>query len=66
MVFLRYPKQSKGYVIYGEYPNGGMGNIYSRNVDFLKDEFLSIGKIKDIKLYNMHQEINSIISRQEE
>ena len=24
MVFIRYPPHSKGYVIYGEYPNGGM------------------------------------------
>jgi len=24
MVFIRYPAQSKGYVMYGEHPNGRM------------------------------------------
>jgi len=54
MVFIRYPKHSKGYVIYGEHPNGGMTKVDSRNVDFLKDEFLSIGEIKtDLALYEL-------------
>ena len=32
--------------MYGEHPNGGMMEAKSRNVDFLKDEFLSISEIK--------------------
>ena len=34
ILFIRYPKHSKGYVIYGEQPNGGMMKIDSRNVNF--------------------------------
>jgi len=33
--------------MYGEHPNGGTMEVNSRNVDFLKDEFLSIGEIKN-------------------
>ena len=37
--------------MYREHPNGGMTEIESRNVDFLEDEFPSIGEIKkDLKL----------------
>ena len=45
MVFIRYPAYSKGYVMYGEHSNGGMTEVDSRNVDFVKDAFLSIGEI---------------------
>jgi len=54
MVFIRYPAHAKGYVMYGEHPNGGMTEIESRNVDFLEDEFPSIGEIKkDLELYEL-------------
>ena len=54
MVFIRYLAHSKGYVMYGERLNGGMIEINSRNVDFLEDEFPSIGEIiKDLKLYDL-------------
>jgi len=54
MVFIRYPEHSKGYVMFGEYPNGGITEIDSRNVDFLKDEFPSIGEIKQVlQLYEL-------------
>ena len=57
MVFIRYPTHSKGYVIYGEDPNGGM-RIESRNVNFLEDEFLSIGEIKkNLELYELQQDL---------
>jgi len=40
--------------MYGEHPNGGMIEIESCNVDFLEDEFPSIGEIKkDFKLYEL-------------
>ena len=37
-VFIRYPKRSKGYVMYGEHPNRGMTEIESRDVEFLNKE----------------------------
>jgi len=52
MIFIRYPAHSKGYVMYGEHPTGRMIEIEFRNIDFLEDEFLSIGEIKkDLELY---------------
>jgi len=58
MVFIRYPAYSKGYMMYREHPNGGMTEIESRNVDFLEDEFPSIGEIKkDLKLYKLQQDL---------
>jgi len=54
MVFVQYPEHSKGYVMYGEHPNGGMTEVDSRNVDFLGDEFPCIGEIKkDLALYEL-------------
>jgi len=54
MVFIRYLAQSKGYVMYGEHPNGGMIDIDSCNVDFLEDEFSTIGEIKkDVELFEL-------------
>jgi len=46
MVLIRYPEHSKGYAMFGEHPNGEMVKIDSRNVDFLEDEFPSIGELK--------------------
>ena len=54
MIFIRYPEHSKGYVMYGEHPSGGMKEIDSRNVDFLEDEFPTIGEVKqDLQLYEL-------------
>jgi len=45
MMFIRYSTHSKGYVIYEE---------HSHNVDFLKNELLTIDEIKkDVKLYDL-------------
>jgi len=54
MVFIRYPAHSKGYMMYGEHPNGGMTKIESRNVEFLEDELPSIGekRISSCMSYN--------------
>jgi len=58
MVFIRYLAHSKEYVMYGQHSNGGMIEIESRNVDFLDDEFPSIGEIKkDLKLYELQQDL---------
>jgi transposase InsO family protein len=46
MVFIRYSEHSKGYVMYGEHPDGGMKEVDSRNVDLLEDEFPSLGEVK--------------------
>jgi len=40
--------------MYGEHPNGGMAEVDSRNVEFLEEEFPSIGEIKkDLALYEL-------------
>ena len=40
--------------MYGKYPNGGMKEIESCNVDFFKNKFLSIGEIKkDAELHDL-------------
>ncbi|XP_021912491.1 uncharacterized protein LOC110826200 [Carica papaya] len=58
MVFIKYPEHSKGYVLFGEHPNGGMTEIDSCNVDFLEDEFPSIGEIKEnLKLYELQEDM---------
>jgi len=58
MAFIRYSEHSKGYVMYGEQPDGGMKEVDSRNVDFLEDEFPSIGEAKrDSQLYELQQDL---------
>jgi len=34
MVFIRYLEHSKGYVMYGEHPSGGMMKVNCYNVNF--------------------------------
>ena len=44
--------------MFGEHPNGGMTEVDSRSIDFLEDEFSSIGEIKqDIQLYELQFDI---------
>ena len=44
--------------MYGKHPNGGMTEIDSRNVDFLEDEFPTIGEVnKDVELFELQQNI---------
>jgi len=55
MIFIRYHEHSKGYVMYGRHLNGDVPKSNSSNVDFLEDEFSSIGEIrKDLQLYELH------------
>jgi len=50
--------ESKGYVIHGENPNGGMTEIDSRNLDFLEDEFSTISEVKkNVELFELKQDI---------
>ena len=45
--------------MYGEHPNGSMNELDSRNVDFLEDEFQSIGEVKkDLQLYELQQNLS--------
>ena len=54
MVFIRCLTHSKVYVIYREHPNVGMTEIDSRNVDFLENEFPTIGeRKKDVELFEL-------------
>jgi len=40
--------------MFGEHPNGGLTKADSRDVEFLEDEFFSIGEIKqDTTLYEL-------------
>jgi len=67
MMFTRYPAYSKGYVIYGAHPNGGMTEIESRNVNFREDKFPSIGEIKkDLELYELQQDLQPSLGEGED
>jgi len=47
MVIIPYSKKnSKGYVMYGEHPYSDMMKANFGNVDFLEDEFSSLGEVK--------------------
>ncbi|KAL0340315.1 UNVERIFIED_CONTAM: Copia protein [Sesamum radiatum] len=54
LIFIRYCEHSKGYVMYGEYPNKRMTEIESRDVDFLEEDFPSISEVKgNLELYEL-------------
>ncbi|KAF8405902.1 hypothetical protein HHK36_007980 [Tetracentron sinense] len=56
-IFIRYSESSKGYVMYGEHPNGGMIEVESRDIDFIKIDFPSIGDAnKDLDLYELEED----------
>ena len=63
IVFIRYLAHSEGYLMYRENPNGGVTKIDSCNVDFLEDEFSSIGEIKkDAEMHVLYQDIQLSLS----
>ena len=67
MVFIRYLKHSKGYVMHGEHHNDSMTEVDSYNVEFLKDEFLNIGKIKnDLALFELPLDDQLSLSEEED
>jgi len=57
MLFIRYFVQSKGH-LYGEHSNDSMAEIDSCSLDFLEDEFPTIGEIKkDVQLFELQPDI---------
>jgi hypothetical protein len=53
-VFIRYPDESKGYVMLGEHPDGGVTEIVSRDVEFMENDFPSWGDVgQSLELYEM-------------
>ena len=44
---IRYSEGSKGYVMFGEHPDGGKTEVDSRDVDFIENDFLSIGDVNE-------------------
>jgi hypothetical protein len=53
-VFIRYSDESKGYVMFGEHPDGGVTNIVSCDVEFMENDFPSRGDVGQIlELYEM-------------
>ncbi|KAI3461729.1 hypothetical protein Pfo_018392, partial [Paulownia fortunei] len=53
-IFIRYCDHSKGYVMYGEHPDGGMTEIESHDVNFLDEVFPTIGEVKGaLELYEL-------------
>uniref|UniRef100_A0A2N9FM86 Integrase catalytic domain-containing protein n=1 Tax=Fagus sylvatica TaxID=28930 RepID=A0A2N9FM86_FAGSY len=65
-IFIRYSDSSKGYVMYGEHPNGGMTEIESRDIDFIETDFPSIGDAnKDLDLYELEEDEGTLPSSSE-
>uniref|UniRef100_A0A2N9GTW9 CCHC-type domain-containing protein n=1 Tax=Fagus sylvatica TaxID=28930 RepID=A0A2N9GTW9_FAGSY len=62
-IFIRYSDSSEGYVMYGEHPNGGMTEIKSHDIDFIKTDFPSIGNAnKDLDLYELKEDEGTLPS----
>ena len=49
-IFIRYSESSKGYVMYGEHSDGGMTEIESRDVNFIKMIFQA--SVKQNKIFS--------------
>lgn len=56
---FRYCEHSKGYVMFNEHSDRGVTKIKSRNVNFLEEDFPSIGEVKGTLNY-MSYEILSV------
>uniref|UniRef100_A0A2N9FG52 Integrase catalytic domain-containing protein n=1 Tax=Fagus sylvatica TaxID=28930 RepID=A0A2N9FG52_FAGSY len=53
-VFIRYSDESKGRVMLGEHPDGGVTEIVSRDVEFMENDFPSKGDVgQSLELYEM-------------
>uniref|UniRef100_A0A2N9EKE5 Integrase catalytic domain-containing protein n=1 Tax=Fagus sylvatica TaxID=28930 RepID=A0A2N9EKE5_FAGSY len=66
-IFIRYSDSSKGYVMYGEHPNGGMTEIESRDIDFIETDFPSIGDAnRDLDLYELEEDEGTLPSSSED
>uniref|UniRef100_A0A2N9G9I0 Integrase catalytic domain-containing protein n=1 Tax=Fagus sylvatica TaxID=28930 RepID=A0A2N9G9I0_FAGSY len=65
-IFIRYSDSSKGYVMYGEHPNGGMTEIESRDIDFIETDFPSINDAnRDLDLYELEEDEGTLPSSSE-
>uniref|UniRef100_A0A2N9IVG1 CCHC-type domain-containing protein n=1 Tax=Fagus sylvatica TaxID=28930 RepID=A0A2N9IVG1_FAGSY len=65
-IFIRYSDSSKGYVMYGEHPNGGMTEIESRDINFIETNFPSIGNAnRDLDLYELEEDEGTLLSSSE-
>ncbi|WRX12315.1 Integrase [Theobroma cacao] len=63
---VRYSKHSKGYVMYGEHLDGGLTEMESRDVDFLEDDFPTIGEVKEnLELYEMEEPQENVSQHEE-
>ena len=52
--------------MYGEHPNGGMTEIESRNIDFIKTDFPSIGDAnRYLNLYELEEDEGTLPSLSE-
>jgi hypothetical protein len=53
-IFIQYSEHSKGYVLIGEQLDGRVTEIESRDVDFIENEYPSMGEVnKDLELYEL-------------
>uniref|UniRef100_A0A2N9GY51 Uncharacterized protein n=1 Tax=Fagus sylvatica TaxID=28930 RepID=A0A2N9GY51_FAGSY len=65
-IFIRYSDSSKGYVMHGEHPNGGMTEIESRDIDFIETNFPNIGEAnRDLDLYELEEDEDTLPSSSE-
>jgi hypothetical protein len=65
-IFIRYSDSSKGYIMYGEHPNGGMTEIESHDIDFIETDFPSIGDAnRDLNLYELEEDEGTLPSSSE-
>ena len=53
--FIRYHEGSKGYVIFGEHPDGGKTEVDSHDVDFIENDFPIIGDNESLDLYDLEE-----------
>uniref|UniRef100_A0A2N9FCH3 Retroviral polymerase SH3-like domain-containing protein n=1 Tax=Fagus sylvatica TaxID=28930 RepID=A0A2N9FCH3_FAGSY len=66
-IFIRYFDSSKGYVMYGEHPNGVMIEIESRDIHFIKTDFPTIGDAnRDLDLYELEEDEGTLPSSSED
>ena len=54
--FIRYPEGLKGYVMFGEHPDGEKTELDSCDVDFIENDFPSIGDVNEsLDLYELEE-----------
>ena len=54
--FIRYPEGLKGYVMFGEHPDGGKTEVDSCDANFIENDFPSIGNVNEsLDLYDFEE-----------